>query len=88
METKLNQGDPIKKWSDLHHVRIYLGEWGAGTKCEAKSRFEYYRFVSAHATAHGFSDAIWDEGGNMLIYDRTTRQWNTNVLQAMLPSAK
>ena len=79
--------DPIKKWSVLHHVPIYLGEWGTSTKCETNSRVEYYRFVSAQAAARGFGDAIWDEGGNMLIYDRTTRQWNTNILQAVFPAS-
>jgi endoglucanase len=79
--------DPIKKWSDLHHVPIYLGEWGTSTKCEARSRMEYYRFVSAQAASRDFSHAIWDDGGDMLIYNRETRQWNTNILQAVFPAA-
>jgi len=79
--------DPVKKWSDLNHVPIYLGEWGTSTKCEARSRVEYYRFVSAQAAAHGFSHAIWDEGGNMLIYNRVTRRWDANILQAVFPAA-
>ena len=78
--------NPIKKWSDLHKVPIYLGEWGTSTKCEAKSRLEYYRFVSAQAAARGFSYAIWDEGGGMLIYNRETRQWNADILQAVFPA--
>ncbi|TAL00855.1 MAG: glycoside hydrolase family 5 protein [Verrucomicrobia bacterium] len=78
--------DAIKKWSDLNHVPIYLGEWGTSTKCEAKSRVEYYRFVSAQAAAHSFSNAIWDDGGNMLIYNRETRGWNTKILQAVFPT--
>ena len=79
--------DPIKKWSDLHHVPIYLGEWGTSTKCDPASRLEYYRFVSAQAASRGFSHAIWDDGGDMFIYDRASRQWNTNILQAMFPPA-
>ena len=77
--------DPIKKWSDIHKVPIYLGEWGTSTKCEAKSRLEYYCFVSAQAAARGFSYAIWDDGGGMFIYNRQTRQWNTDILQAVFP---
>jgi endoglucanase len=79
--------DPIKNWSDVHKVPIYLGEWGTSIKCETKSRVEYYRFVSAQAKSRGFSHAIWDDGGNMRIYDRETRQWNTNILQAVFPAA-
>ncbi len=79
--------DPIKKWSDHNHVPIYLGEWGTSGKCEAGSRLEYYRFVPAQAAARGFSHAIWDDGGDMRIYDRETRRWNTNLLQAVFPAA-
>jgi endoglucanase len=79
--------DPIKKWSDAHKVPIYLGEWGTSTKCDSKSRLEYYRFVPAQAAACGFSNAIWDDGGGMRIYDRETRQWNTNILRAVFPAA-
>jgi endoglucanase len=75
--------DPIKKWSDIHKVPIYLGEWGTNIKCDANSRVEYYRFVSAQAKLRGFSYAIWDDGGGMLIYNRQTRQWNTDILQAV-----
>jgi predicted esterase len=78
--------DPIKKWSDLHKVPIYLGEWGTSIKCDSKSRIEYYHFVSSQAKARGFSYAIWDEGGDMLIYKRETRQWNTDILQAVFPA--
>jgi endoglucanase len=79
--------DPIKKWSDLNHVPIYLGEWATSTKCEANSRLEYYRFVSAQAAARDFSHAIWDDDGDMRIYNRGTRQWDTNILQAVFPAA-
>jgi endoglucanase len=79
--------DPIKKWSDLHEVPVYLGEWGTSKKCDPSSRIEYYRFVPAQAAARGFSNAIWDDGGDMLIYDRATRRWNTNILQVVFPSA-
>ena len=78
--------DSIKKWSDFNHVPIYLGEWGTSTKCAAKSRVEYYHFVSAQAAAHGFSNAIWDDGGNMLIYNRETREWETNIMRAVFPA--
>jgi endoglucanase len=79
--------NPIKKWSDQHKVPIYLGEWGTNIKCDSKSRVEYYRFVSSQAKARGFSYAIWDDGGNMVIYNRETRQWNRDILQAVFPAS-
>ena len=75
--------DPIKKWSDLHKVPVYLGEWATSIKCDAESRMEYYRFVSSQAKARRFSYAIWDDGGHMLIYNRQTREWNKDILQAV-----
>jgi endoglucanase len=79
--------DPIKQWSDRQQVPVYLGEWGTSTKCDPASREEYYRFVPAQARVRGFSNAIWDDGGNMQIYDRSQRRWNTNLLQAVFPSS-
>jgi predicted esterase len=79
--------EPIKKWSDLHKVPIYLGEWATSIKCDANSRIEYYRFVSAQAKARGFSYAIWDDGGHMLIYNREKREWNKDILQAVFGAA-
>jgi endoglucanase len=78
--------DPVKNWSDAHKVPIYLGEWGTSSKCDAKSRLEYYRFVPAQARRHGFSNAIWDDGGDMRVYTRETRQWDMNLLQAVFPA--
>ena len=77
--------DRVKKWSDTHNVPVYLGEWATSIKCAPQSRLEYYRFVPAQAAARGFSDAIWDDGGDMQIYDRKTRKWNTAILHAVFP---
>jgi len=75
--------DRIKTWSDRNKTPVYLGEWGTSVKCDAKSRLEYYRFVPAQAAQRGFSNAIWDDGGDMLIYDRAARRWNVDVLKAV-----
>jgi endoglucanase len=77
--------DRIKKWSDAHKVPVYLGEWATSTKCEPKSRLEYYRFVPVQAALRGFSNAIWDDGGDMQMYDRKARTWNTDLLHAVFP---
>jgi endoglucanase len=79
--------DLLKQWSESHKVPVYLGEWGTSIKCDPKSRQEYYRFVPAQAAARGFSNAIWDDGGDMWIYDRGTHRWNTDILQAVFPVA-
>ena len=85
--TYLRTMDRVKKWSDAHKVPVYLGEWATSIKCEPKSRLEYYRFIPAQAASRGFSHAIWDDDGDMRIYNRETCQWNTNILQAMFPTA-
>lgn len=79
--------DMVKKWSDAHNVPIYLGEWATSIKCDPESRVAYYRFIPAQAALRGFSDAIWDDGGDMQIYDRKTRTWNAAILQAVFPAA-
>jgi endoglucanase len=77
--------DKVKAWSDLHKVPVYLGEWATSTKSDPQSRIEYYRFISKQAPAHGFSYAIWDDGGDMVMYQRETRKWNTELLKAVFP---
>jgi endoglucanase len=79
--------DPVKRWSDAGKVPIYLGEYGTSRKCDPASRSTYYGFVSSQAAARGFARAIWDEGGDMWIYKRETRQWDTNILRSVFPPA-
>jgi endoglucanase len=77
--------DRIKAWSDAHKTPVYLGEWATSRKCDARSRLEYYRFVPAQAALRGFSNAIWDDGGDMWIYNRETLKWNADILRAVFP---
>ena len=42
---------------------------------------------SRSGRGRGFSDAIWDDGGDMWIYDRKSHRWNTDILQAVFPAA-
>ncbi|MGO9586535.1 MAG: glycoside hydrolase family 5 protein [Limisphaerales bacterium] len=79
--------DPIKKWSDAGKVPIYLGEYGTSRKCDPASRSNYYGFVSSQAAARGFAQAIWDDGGDMWIYNRETHRWDTNILHSVFPPA-
>ena len=79
--------DRMKAWSDQHRTPVYLGEWATARKCDPSSRAEYYRFVSAQAAARGFSSAIWDDGGDMWIYNRETLQWNSDIVKGVFPSA-
>jgi len=79
--------DPIKQWSAAGKVPIYLGEYGTSRKCDPASRSNYYGFVSRQAAARGFAQAIWDDGGAMWIYNRETRQWDTNILHSVFPAA-
>jgi endoglucanase len=86
--TYLRTMDAIKRWSDGNHVPVYLGEWGTSGRCDANSRRTYYGFVSAQARVRGFSQAIWDDGGDMRIYNREARQWTTDVLDAVFPGGR
>lgn len=79
--------DPVKEWSDAHKVPVYLGEYGTSRKCDPASRANYYGFVFSQAAARGFAQAIWDDGGDMWIYRRETRQWDTNILRSIFPPA-
>jgi len=80
--------DGIKRWSDAHKVPIYLGEWATSGKCDAQARRTYYNYVATQARALGFSLAIWDDGGDMRIYNRETRQWTADLLDTVFPGRR
>jgi len=73
----------LKRWSQINKCPLYLGEFGTSGRVDAESRRRYYRFYAQQAKEHGFSLAVWDEGGDMKILDRQTRQWIPGMIQAL-----
>ena len=73
----------LKKWSDSNNCPLYLGEFGTSGKVDSGSRLIYYQFYAQQAAKNGFSLAVWDDGGDMKILDRQTREWLPYMIQAL-----
>jgi hypothetical protein len=56
---------------------------GEGTWCPQPAQPGFFDDFKAA----GFSDAIWDDGGDMWIYDRKSHRWNPDIRQAVFPAA-
>ncbi|MFZ0035557.1 MAG: glycoside hydrolase family 5 protein [Sedimentisphaerales bacterium] len=68
--------DKVAKWSKENNIPVLLGEFGALTSGERESRIAFYTTYVEQALSRGFAFCVWDDGGNMEVYKRKTRDWN------------
>jgi endoglucanase len=73
----------LKKWSETNKCPLYLGEFGTSGKVDPAARLSYYRFYAQQAALLGFCLAVWDDGGDMKILDRQTREWVPGMINAL-----
>jgi endoglucanase len=64
--------------------RVYLGEFGAIHRADAKSRENYVRLVRQEAERRGIGWAYWDDGGSFKALDVKTGQWVPYLRDALL----
>lgn len=77
--------DSVVAWADRNHRPIYLGEFGAYSKADLESRARWTATVAREAEARGFSWAYWEFGAGFGVYDRERKDWNTEILEALIP---
>ena len=65
----------VKDWSELNNIPVFLGEFGALSKCEYNSRMKHYRAYMDFSREFGFAPCAWDDGGDFRILKRTEKQW-------------
>lgn len=71
-----NMFSKVSAWSTENNIPVYLGEFGAVKACDYNSRMKHYATYTELALKHGFSYAVWDDGGNFGIYIRNSKEWN------------
>lgn len=77
--------DSVAEWGRKHNRHIYLGEFGAYSKADMKSRVTWTSFISREAEKRGFSWAYWEFCAGFGIYDPDARKWRLDLLKALLP---
>ena len=77
--------DIVAAWSKQNNIPVYLGEFGAYNKADMDSRVRWTTYVREQAEARGFAWAYWEFGAGFGAYDRNTRQWRQELLEALIP---
>ncbi len=72
-------------WANDKNVPLFMGEFGAYNKADIVSRFNWTKFVSSEAEKKNMSWAYWEFCAGFGVYDQTTSNWNTLILQALIP---
>ena len=81
----LRDFDEVAQWGKQNRRPIYLGEFGAYSKAQMEYRTLWTAFVARSAEERQFSWAYWEFGAGFGVYDRTARQWNSALLQSLIP---
>jgi len=76
--------DITKQWREQNMKPIYVGEFGAFSKADVKSRERWTRAVSEAAAARKFSAAYWEFGSGFGAYDIHTNSWHEELLKALI----
>jgi endoglucanase len=79
--------DAAAAWGKENNRPINLGEFGVYKKVDAESRVRWTKFVAESAAKRGMSLLWWDFCAEFALYDRDTKSWNKELLDAIV-SAK
>lgn len=76
--------DIADAWSNQNKRPIWLGEFGSYEKADLASRVQYMRIARNIFEQRGFSWALWDFNGIFGIYDPKTKQWLSELRDALV----
>lgn len=77
--------DFAQRWAAQNNRPIFVGEFGAYERGDLDSRVRWTSAVRSEFEKRDFSWAYWEFGAGFGVYDRTTRQWRTSLLRALIP---
>ena len=76
--------DRIKKFGEENHIPIFIGEFGAFSKADIKSRSLWTQYCARLFEKSGFSWAYWEFSSGFGVYDNDSKSWNTPILSALI----
>lgn len=80
-----NNFDIVKEWADEHNVDVFIGEFGAYSKyADIQSRARWTRYVREAAEKREFGWTYWEFCSNFGIYEHYIKQWNKELVDALL----
>ncbi len=84
-EAITNEFDRVVAWAENQQRPLLMGEFGAYQKAALDSRYRWTSFVAREAEKRNISWAYWEFCSGFGVYDRSTRQWNSILLSALIP---
>jgi len=72
-------------WAKSHRRPVFLGEFGAYSGADMKSRVLWTTFVTREAERLGFSWAYWEFCSGFGAYDPKTDRWREGLKAALVP---
>ena len=79
------QLDWAVRWGERLGKPLWMGEFGAYSKADMRSRVNWTTFVRQEAEARGITWAYWEFGAGFGVYDREAQRWNEDLLRALVP---
>ena len=78
--------DSAAKWAKAENRPLYVGEFGAYSKADRRSRTRWTAFVREQAESRGMSWAYWEFAAGFGVYDPDAEQWRQPLLEALIPN--
>jgi endoglucanase len=75
---------PLKAFEIQHNIPVHIGEFGAYSKADMKSRARWTTFLSRYLEELGWSWAYWEFSAGFGIYNPSNKTFNTELVDALL----
>ncbi len=79
-----NEFAPLLRFSNDHKIPVHIGEFGAYSKADLKSRVKWTTFVSRYIETLNWSWAYWEFSAGFGIYDPLRDKYNQDLIDALL----
>ncbi len=79
-----NEFAPLLQFSSDHKIPIHIGEFGAYSKADLKSRVKWTTFVGRYIETLHWSWAYWEFSAGFGIYDPRRDRYNQELVDALL----
>jgi endoglucanase len=79
-----NEFKVAKSFGTTHKIPVHIGEFGAYSKADIESRERWTTYLARWFEEQGFSWAYWEFSAGFGIYNPTTKQYLTPLVNALL----
>ncbi len=81
----MNEFAQAESWAKSKNRPLFMGEFGAYSKADLNSRYQWTYFVAREAEQRNMSWAYWEFCAGFGIYDPVAKKWNETLLKALIP---